>query len=220
MASLCDEESIEVGSLKPHWSAINNYHEDLGFPGRSKGGAVTSVVKGTASNQIELAVEKVLEVSMGEPLALAGEALMQARRLEASEGRLDAGEGRFGEGRLEAGEALPFKWNDSLRISAKAMQVLVEQIRAQVLPCMDNLLALCCSEAERCLDALVLHISARELALAGCWARIPSAARNRMGIQLEERDSTLGDRWWARLWGHPDTELVIVALPAALAKSS
>ncbi|KAK3268079.1 hypothetical protein CYMTET_23396 [Cymbomonas tetramitiformis] len=49
---------IKSASLQPYLSAINNYHEDLRFPGPAKGRSVTRAVKGMATIQAELAVQE------------------------------------------------------------------------------------------------------------------------------------------------------------------
>ncbi|KAK3279806.1 hypothetical protein CYMTET_12326 [Cymbomonas tetramitiformis] len=58
IASLLKDGGIKSASLQPYLSAINNYHEDLRFPGPAKGRAVTRAVKGMATIQAELAVQE------------------------------------------------------------------------------------------------------------------------------------------------------------------
>ncbi|KAK3251522.1 hypothetical protein CYMTET_39141 [Cymbomonas tetramitiformis] len=41
--------------MQPYLPAINNYHEDMGFPGPSKGGAVSRAVKGMSRLQVQAA---------------------------------------------------------------------------------------------------------------------------------------------------------------------
>eukprot|EP00854_Cymbomonas_tetramitiformis_P034115 gene34115-biopygen13950 len=49
IASVLEDGSVRAASMQPYLSAINNYHEDLGFPGPAKGRAVTRAVKGMAT---------------------------------------------------------------------------------------------------------------------------------------------------------------------------
>ncbi|KAK3288433.1 hypothetical protein CYMTET_4090 [Cymbomonas tetramitiformis] len=58
IASLLKDGGIKSASLQPYLSAINNYHEDLWFPGPAKGRSVTRAVKGMATIQAELAVQE------------------------------------------------------------------------------------------------------------------------------------------------------------------
>ncbi|KAK3268876.1 hypothetical protein CYMTET_22646 [Cymbomonas tetramitiformis] len=58
IASLLKDGGIKSASLQPYLSAINNYHEDLRFPGPAKGRSVTRAVKGMATIQVELAVQE------------------------------------------------------------------------------------------------------------------------------------------------------------------
>ncbi|KAK3270158.1 hypothetical protein CYMTET_21436 [Cymbomonas tetramitiformis] len=58
IASLLEDGNIKSASLQPYLSAINNYHEDLRFPGPAKGRSVTRAVKGMATIQAELAVQE------------------------------------------------------------------------------------------------------------------------------------------------------------------
>ncbi|KAK3267378.1 hypothetical protein CYMTET_24058 [Cymbomonas tetramitiformis] len=58
IASLLEDGNIQSASLQPYLSAINNYHEDLGFSGPAKGRSVTRAVKGMATIQAELAVQE------------------------------------------------------------------------------------------------------------------------------------------------------------------
>eukprot|EP00854_Cymbomonas_tetramitiformis_P034226 gene34226-biopygen21365 len=52
IAALLERGGIQATSLQPYLSAINNYHEDMGFPGLAKGRAVSRVVKGMAGLQV------------------------------------------------------------------------------------------------------------------------------------------------------------------------
>ncbi|KAK3287948.1 hypothetical protein CYMTET_4556 [Cymbomonas tetramitiformis] len=54
IASMLNDGGVKATSLQPYLSAINNYHEDLRFPGPAKGRAVTRAVKGMATIQTEL----------------------------------------------------------------------------------------------------------------------------------------------------------------------
>eukprot|EP00854_Cymbomonas_tetramitiformis_P000289 gene289-biopygen203 len=56
IASILDDGGVKATSLQPYLSAINNYHEDLRFPGPAKGRAVTRAVKGMETIQTELAM--------------------------------------------------------------------------------------------------------------------------------------------------------------------
>ncbi|KAK3237947.1 hypothetical protein CYMTET_52011 [Cymbomonas tetramitiformis] len=58
IAALLKDGGIKSASLQPYLSAINNYHEDLRFPGPAKGRSVTRAVKGMATIQAELAVQE------------------------------------------------------------------------------------------------------------------------------------------------------------------
>ncbi|KAK3273735.1 hypothetical protein CYMTET_18036 [Cymbomonas tetramitiformis] len=59
IASLLKDGGIKSASLRqPYLFAINNYHEDLRFPGPAKGRSVTRAVKGMATIQAELAVQE------------------------------------------------------------------------------------------------------------------------------------------------------------------
>ncbi|KAK3284535.1 hypothetical protein CYMTET_7830 [Cymbomonas tetramitiformis] len=58
IASALRDGGIKSASLQPYLSAIDNYHEDLRFPGPAKGRAVTRAVKGMATIQAELAVQE------------------------------------------------------------------------------------------------------------------------------------------------------------------
>ncbi|KAK3287923.1 hypothetical protein CYMTET_4601 [Cymbomonas tetramitiformis] len=57
VASVLEDRGVQAASMQPHLSAIDNYHEDLGFPGPAKGRALTRAVKGMATIQAELAME-------------------------------------------------------------------------------------------------------------------------------------------------------------------
>eukprot|EP00854_Cymbomonas_tetramitiformis_P033441 gene33441-biopygen35590 len=47
--------TIKAASLQPYLSAVNNYHEDMGFDGLAKGRSVSRAVKGMASLQVAAA---------------------------------------------------------------------------------------------------------------------------------------------------------------------
>ncbi|KAK3266272.1 hypothetical protein CYMTET_25089 [Cymbomonas tetramitiformis] len=52
LAMLLDRGGIRATSLQPYLSAINNYHEDMGWPGPAKGRSVSRAVKGMARLQV------------------------------------------------------------------------------------------------------------------------------------------------------------------------
>eukprot|EP00854_Cymbomonas_tetramitiformis_P034200 gene34200-biopygen19794 len=54
-AHLMSKETIKAASLQPYLSAINNYHEDMGYDGPSKGRSMSRAVKGMASLQVKAA---------------------------------------------------------------------------------------------------------------------------------------------------------------------
>ncbi|KAK3242252.1 hypothetical protein CYMTET_48045 [Cymbomonas tetramitiformis] len=58
IASVLNDGGVKATSLQPYLSAINNYHEDLRFPGPAKGRSVTRAVKGMATIQTELAMQE------------------------------------------------------------------------------------------------------------------------------------------------------------------
>ncbi|KAK3271539.1 hypothetical protein CYMTET_20120 [Cymbomonas tetramitiformis] len=49
------EEKYEANSMQPYLSAINNYHEDMGFTGPAKGRAVSRAVKGMSRLKVQVA---------------------------------------------------------------------------------------------------------------------------------------------------------------------
>eukprot|EP00854_Cymbomonas_tetramitiformis_P009988 gene9988-biopygen10208 len=49
---LLDRGGIQATSLQPYLSAINNYHEDIGWPGPAKGRSVSRAVKGMTRLQV------------------------------------------------------------------------------------------------------------------------------------------------------------------------
>ncbi|KAK3271353.1 hypothetical protein CYMTET_20290 [Cymbomonas tetramitiformis] len=57
VAAVLEDGGVRPPSMQPYLSAVNNYHEDLGFPGPAKGRVVTRAVKGMAAIQAEAAVE-------------------------------------------------------------------------------------------------------------------------------------------------------------------
>ncbi|KAK3272990.1 hypothetical protein CYMTET_18741, partial [Cymbomonas tetramitiformis] len=57
LASLLDSGGIKSSSLQPYLSAINNYHEDLGYEAPAKGRSVTRAVKAMAVLQADREVD-------------------------------------------------------------------------------------------------------------------------------------------------------------------
>eukprot|EP00854_Cymbomonas_tetramitiformis_P000969 gene969-biopygen822 len=55
MAHLMSKGTIKAASLQPYLSAINDYHEGMGYDGPAKGHSVSRAVKGMASLQVEIA---------------------------------------------------------------------------------------------------------------------------------------------------------------------
>ncbi|KAK3289156.1 hypothetical protein CYMTET_3402 [Cymbomonas tetramitiformis] len=55
IAHLLAKGTVRAASMQPYLSAINNYHEDMGFPGPAKGRGVSRAVKGMASMHVEAA---------------------------------------------------------------------------------------------------------------------------------------------------------------------
>eukprot|EP00854_Cymbomonas_tetramitiformis_P005485 gene5485-biopygen5487 len=55
IAHLMSKGTIKAASLQPNLSAINSYHEDMGYDGPAKGRSVSRAVKGMASLQVEVA---------------------------------------------------------------------------------------------------------------------------------------------------------------------
>ncbi|KAK3280388.1 hypothetical protein CYMTET_11773 [Cymbomonas tetramitiformis] len=55
IAHMLDKGTVQASSLQPYLSAINNYHEDMGFPGPAKGRAVSRAVKGMSRLQVQAA---------------------------------------------------------------------------------------------------------------------------------------------------------------------
>ncbi len=55
IAHLMSKGTIRAASLQPYLSAVNNYHEDMGFDGPAKGRSVSRAVKGMASLQVAAA---------------------------------------------------------------------------------------------------------------------------------------------------------------------
>ena len=52
IAHMLDKGTVQASNMQPYLSAINNYHEDMGFPGPAKGRAVSRAVKGMARLQV------------------------------------------------------------------------------------------------------------------------------------------------------------------------
>ncbi|KAK3248981.1 hypothetical protein CYMTET_41579 [Cymbomonas tetramitiformis] len=59
LAHLMSKGTIKAASLQPYLSAINNYHEDMGFDGPAKGRSVSREVKGMASCRAEMELLRV-----------------------------------------------------------------------------------------------------------------------------------------------------------------
>ncbi|KAK3287955.1 hypothetical protein CYMTET_4563 [Cymbomonas tetramitiformis] len=53
IAHLLSRGTVKAASLQPYLSAINNYHEDMGYPGPAKGRSVTRAVKGMSALQVQ-----------------------------------------------------------------------------------------------------------------------------------------------------------------------
>ncbi|KAK3241861.1 hypothetical protein CYMTET_48407 [Cymbomonas tetramitiformis] len=58
IAALLEKGGIRATSMQPSLSAINNYHEDMGYPGPAKGRGVSRAVKGMARLQVAAAQER------------------------------------------------------------------------------------------------------------------------------------------------------------------
>ncbi|KAK3248602.1 hypothetical protein CYMTET_41943 [Cymbomonas tetramitiformis] len=57
IAAVLERGSIQATSMQPYLSAINNYHEDMGYPGPAKGRWVSRAVKAMARLQVAAAQE-------------------------------------------------------------------------------------------------------------------------------------------------------------------
>ncbi|KAK3242308.1 hypothetical protein CYMTET_47996 [Cymbomonas tetramitiformis] len=55
IAHLLDKGKVQAASMQPYLSAINDYHEDMGFPRPAKGWAVSRAVKGMSALQVQAA---------------------------------------------------------------------------------------------------------------------------------------------------------------------
>ncbi|KAK3239085.1 hypothetical protein CYMTET_50960 [Cymbomonas tetramitiformis] len=55
IAHMLDKGTVQAASMQPYLSVINNYHEDMGFPGPAKGRAVSRAVKGKSRLQVQAA---------------------------------------------------------------------------------------------------------------------------------------------------------------------
>eukprot|EP00854_Cymbomonas_tetramitiformis_P033778 gene33778-biopygen36040 len=55
IAHMLDKDTVRASNMQPYLSAINNYHEDMGFPGLAKGRAVSSAVKGMSHLHVQAA---------------------------------------------------------------------------------------------------------------------------------------------------------------------
>ncbi|KAK3259929.1 hypothetical protein CYMTET_31091 [Cymbomonas tetramitiformis] len=55
IAHMLDKGTVQASNMQPYLSAINNYHEDMGFPGPAKGRAVSRAVKGMSRLQVQAA---------------------------------------------------------------------------------------------------------------------------------------------------------------------
>eukprot|EP00854_Cymbomonas_tetramitiformis_P005864 gene5864-biopygen5891 len=53
IAHLLAKRKVQAASMQPYLSAINNYHEDMGYSGPAKGRGVSRVVKGMSSLQMQ-----------------------------------------------------------------------------------------------------------------------------------------------------------------------
>ncbi|KAK3278968.1 hypothetical protein CYMTET_13127 [Cymbomonas tetramitiformis] len=60
IAAVLERGGIQATSMQPYLSAINNYHEDMGYPGPAKGRGVSRAVKGMARLQVAAAQEAAL----------------------------------------------------------------------------------------------------------------------------------------------------------------
>ncbi|KAK3250312.1 hypothetical protein CYMTET_40303 [Cymbomonas tetramitiformis] len=52
---MLDKGTVQASNMQPYLSAINNYHEDMGFPGPAKGRAISRAVKGMSRLQVQAA---------------------------------------------------------------------------------------------------------------------------------------------------------------------
>ncbi|KAK3266035.1 hypothetical protein CYMTET_25314 [Cymbomonas tetramitiformis] len=55
IAHMLDKGTVQASNMQPYLSAINNYHEDMGFPGPARGRAISRAVKGMARLQVQAA---------------------------------------------------------------------------------------------------------------------------------------------------------------------
>ncbi|KAK3276674.1 hypothetical protein CYMTET_15272 [Cymbomonas tetramitiformis] len=55
IAHMLDKGTVQASNMQPYLSAINNYHEDMGFPGPAKGRAISRAVKGMSRLQVQAA---------------------------------------------------------------------------------------------------------------------------------------------------------------------
>ncbi|KAK3269832.1 hypothetical protein CYMTET_21730 [Cymbomonas tetramitiformis] len=55
IAHMLDKGTVQASNMQPYLSAINNYHEDMGFPRPAKGRAISRAVKGMARLQVQAA---------------------------------------------------------------------------------------------------------------------------------------------------------------------
>ncbi|KAK3246580.1 hypothetical protein CYMTET_43889 [Cymbomonas tetramitiformis] len=55
IAHMLDKGTVRASNMQPYLSAINNYHEDMGFPGPARGRAISRAVKGMARLQVQAA---------------------------------------------------------------------------------------------------------------------------------------------------------------------
>ncbi|KAK3246227.1 hypothetical protein CYMTET_44229 [Cymbomonas tetramitiformis] len=62
IAHMLDKGTVQASNMQPYLSAINNYHEDMGFPGPAKGRAVSKAVKGMPRLQVQAAEAAATEL--------------------------------------------------------------------------------------------------------------------------------------------------------------
>ncbi|KAK3284631.1 hypothetical protein CYMTET_7731 [Cymbomonas tetramitiformis] len=55
IAHMLDKGTVQASNMQPYLSAINNYHEDMGFPGPARGRAISRAVKGMSRLQVQAA---------------------------------------------------------------------------------------------------------------------------------------------------------------------
>ncbi|KAK3277751.1 hypothetical protein CYMTET_14258, partial [Cymbomonas tetramitiformis] len=55
IANMLSKGTVEANNMQPYLSAINSYHEDMGFTGPAKGRAVSKAVKGMSRLQVQAA---------------------------------------------------------------------------------------------------------------------------------------------------------------------